>query len=142
MFIKGETVSEIIIEKSRFITYLVHLEDEKQFKIYLNDLKKRYYDASHICYAFIFKNAKRCNDDGEPAKTAGMPILSILEKNNLINVACFVIRYFGGIKLGANGLVRAYQNACKEAINKAIKYEELVLDKYELSLDYDQKCLP
>ena len=100
-------------------------------------IKKKHYDASHACSGFISNNIKRSSDDGEPSGTAGAPILNVLEKNELNETAAIVVRYFGGIKLGAGGLIRAYSNAVSEAINKG----ELVIDKiypqYELKLSYE-----
>ena len=80
--------------------------------------KKEFIGASHYCYAYICGNMKKCSDDGEPSGTAGMPILNVLEKRKLNNILCIVIRYFGGIKLGAGGLVRAYSNAVIEALKQ------------------------
>ncbi len=119
---------EITINKSRFITYLIKVNNENEINNYLNDLKEKYNDATHHCYAYIIGSTKRFNDDGEPSGTAGIPILSVLENNNLENILCVVIRYFGGIKLGANGLVRAYRRATISCLNK-VNIIELVKGK-------------
>lgn len=103
--------STIIINKSKFICELIYINDENEIIKRLNTIKNKYKDATHYCYAYICDNVKRFNDDGEPGGTAGMPILNVLENNNLNHVLCVVIRYFGGIKLGAGGLVRAYTKA-------------------------------
>ncbi len=135
--IDNNVKNEIIINKSKFITYIYKVTNEKEVKDILLNLKLEYSDATHICYSFIINNIKRFNDDGEPSHTAGMPILSVLENNNLDNVLAVVIRYFGGIKLGTGGLVRAYSNSIIEALNKAniIKlkkeYECKIKFKYE-----------
>ena len=116
MIIENNVINELIINKSKFITYLYKVKSIDEFNIYLNNLKEKYKDATHICYAYIIDNNQKFNDDFEPNGTAGMPILDVLKKNNLNYIACFVIRYFGGIKLGAGGLVRAYSNSCSQAL--------------------------
>lgn len=115
--IKSNVVNEIIIKKSRFITFLFRVDNEADIKKYLDDLSNNYKDSTHICYAYILDNVKRFNDDGEPGGTAGMPILNVLENNDLNHILCCIVRYFGGIKLGANGLVRAYSNGCSDALD-------------------------
>lgn len=115
--IKSNVVNEIIIKKSRFITFLFRVDNEADIKKYLDDLSNNYKDSTHICYAYILDNVKRFNDDGEPGGTAGMPILNVLENKDLNHILCCIVRYFGGIKLGANGLVRAYSNGCSNALD-------------------------
>ena len=117
--IKEEVINEIIINKSKFITVLTNINDINKIKEKLEDIKKTYKDATHYCYAYIINNHEKCSDNGEPSGTAGMPILNVLKQNNLTNILCVVIRYFGGIKLGAGGLIRAYSNSASEALNKA-----------------------
>ena len=116
--IKNNIINEIVIKKSRFITFLFRVDSTHDIKMYLDDLNSNYRDATHICYAYILDNTKRFSDNGEPGGTAGMPILGVLESKNLDHILCCVVRYFGGIKLGANGLVRAYSTSCSDAINK------------------------
>lgn len=137
MYLKQEVINTITIEKSRFICYVNHLKTEKEFKDYLNTIKKKHYDADHACSAFISNNIKRSNDDGEPSGTAGAPILNVLEKNGLNETAAIVVRYFGGIKLGAGGLIRAYSNAVSEAINKGQLVQDIIYPQYELKLSYE-----
>lgn len=115
--IKSNVVNEIIIKKSRFITFLFRVDNEADIKKYLDDLSNNYKDSTHICYAYILDNVKRFNDDGEPGGTAGMPILNVLENKDLNHILCCIVRYFGGIKLGANGLIRAYSNGCSDALD-------------------------
>lgn len=115
--IKKNVANEIIVNKSKFITKLIKINNEEEAKEKLELLKREYKDATHYCYAYITGNIKRFNDDGEPGGTAGMPILNVLENNNLTNILGVVIRYFGGIKLGAGGLVRAYTKAITECLN-------------------------
>lgn len=117
--IKNTVTNEIIINKSRFITILTNINDITQIHDKLENIKKTYKDATHYCYAYIINNHEKCSDNGEPSGTAGMPILNVLKQNNLTNILCVVIRYFGGIKLGAGGLIRAYSSSTSEALNKA-----------------------
>lgn len=133
--INKNVVNEIIINKSRFITKLIKINNEDEIKIKLDYIKKEYKDATHYCYAYITGNTKRFNDDGEPGGTAGMPILNVLENNNLTNILCVVIRYFGGIKLGAGGLVRAYTKTVTEALNNT-KIIDLA-DGFSVRLEFD-----
>lgn len=111
---------EYEINKSKFITKLYYVDDILKVNDILKNIKSEYKDATHYCYAYIIDSKSKANDDGEPSGTAGMPILNVLEKNNLNNIFCIVIRYFGGIKLGAGGLVRAYTNSVSEALNNHI----------------------
>lgn len=117
--IQKEITSEIIINKSRFITILTNINDIDKVKEKLEKIKKQYKDATHYCYAYIINNHEKCSDNGEPSGTAGMPILNVLKQNDLTNILCIVIRYFGGIKLGAGGLIRAYSTSASVALNKA-----------------------
>ncbi len=117
--VKEETKNEIIINKSKFITIVTNVHNQEHVKEKLLEIKKTYKDATHYCYAYIINSKEKCSDDGEPSGTAGMPILNVLKKNNLTNTLCVVIRYFGGIKLGAGGLIRAYSTSASEALNKA-----------------------
>lgn len=129
--------NEIVINKSRFICYLIKVKNEEDISNNINELKKLYKDATHYCYSYIIGNTKRFNDDGEPGGTAGMPILNVLENNNLNNVLCVVIRYFGGIKLGAGGLVRAYTKSVSQTIINS-KLNELCIGKnITISFSYD-----
>lgn len=116
--IRNNIINEIIINKSRFICLLIRIKDTNDVINNLNKIKKDYKDATHYCYSYILDNTKRFNDDGEPNGTAGVPILNVLENNNLNNILCVVVRYFGGIKLGSGGLVRAYTKSVCEALTK------------------------
>lgn len=137
MYVKDEVITTTIIEKSEFICYLNYCKDEESFRRYLQDIRKKHYDATHACFAFITKDAIRSSDDGEPAGTAGVPILNILQKNELENSCAIVVRYFGGIKLGAGGLIRAYGGAVSNALRNATLAEDVAYPKYEISLGYD-----
>lgn len=137
MYLKEETTNTIIIEKSKFICYMKRIQTEQDFKDYLNLIKKKHYDADHVCSGFISNNIKRSNDDGEPSGTAGSPILNVLEKNNLNEMCALVVRYFGGVKLGAGGLIRAYSSAVSECIKAGTLIENIEYPKYNLVLTYE-----
>ena len=135
--IKFNIENEFIIKKSKFITKLYFVTSEIEIKNILDENKTEYKDATHICYAYILNNVQRFNDDSEPSGTAGMPILNVLKNNNLNNVLCVVIRYFGGIKLGAGGLIRAYCSSVSEALNKTEIINVVNGKKIELTFSYD-----
>lgn len=137
MYIKEECTDTIVIEKSRFITYLEYCENEEQYKEYLKTIKKKHYDATHVCSAFLGKDTRRSSDDGEPSGTAGVPMLSCLDKHGMENTAAFVVRYFGGIKLGAGGLIRAYSSSVSEAIKQADLVEDRIFNQYTITLNYE-----
>jgi len=130
---------EIVIDKSRFITTLFPVKNIEDVNRYLNETRKKYYDATHNCYAYVIGQTgslNKCSDDGEPSKTAGQPMLNVLQKNNITNVLAITTRYFGGILLGAGGLVRAYSNSVIEAINHTKLYRIVELQKVLISIDY------
>lgn len=126
--IKEIFIKETIVKNSRFITVISPLNNEKDVNNIIDKLKSEYKNATHYCYAYIISDIKRFNDDGEPGGTAGIPILNVLEKNGLNSIICIVIRYFGGIKLGAGGLIRAYGKSVREALK-----ESNLLNMYECS---------
>ncbi len=134
--IKSETY-ELLIKKSRFISYLFHIENLAEFDNFYKKLKLEHKKARHICYAYKLNDQIKYFDDGEPTKTAGMPILNAIEKNNLTNVVIFVVRYFGGILLGSGGLTRAYSNSAIEVINRANKTEVKKMKEIEVELTYE-----
>jgi len=109
---------ELIINKSRFIGYLYKVSNQEEINNILNKLKSQYSDATHICYAYSLINSKKACDDGEPNGTAGIPILEVFNKQDLVNILGVVIRYFGGIKLGSGGLIRAYSNTIRNTLEK------------------------
>jgi len=135
--IKFNIENEFIIKKSKFIAKLYFVTSEIEIKNILDENKTEYKDATHICYAYILNNVERFNDDSEPSGTAGIPILNVLKNNNLNNVLCIVIRYFGGIKLGAGGLIRAYCSSVSEALNKTEIINVVNGKKIELTFSYD-----
>lgn len=105
------------IKKSKFIAYYYELDDTNDIKIIIDELKKEHKKAKHIVYAYKFGNTAGKTDDKEPSGTAGLPLYNLLEVNNLNNKMIVVVRYFGGIKLGAGPLMRAYKNAGVSVIN-------------------------
>ena len=138
--IKKEFVNQIEIEKSKFITYVNRCFSEQEAKDYVLSIKKLHPNATHHCYAFCIgenHELQRSNDDGEPSGTAGMPILEALRLSGVHDVVCVVVRYFGGIKLGAGGLVRAYSSSASEAIKLAPHTTLLSMHKYQIAFSYD-----
>ena len=133
--IKNTVTNEIIINKSKFITIIKPLLDENDVQNILNDIKMKYKGATHYCFGYITYGKEKCDDDGEPSGTAGLPILTVLKKNNLRNVICVVVRYFGGIKLGAGGLTRAYSSSVSEALNLC-EFGSIVKG-YEVKIQFD-----
>lgn len=119
--IKDNLENTIVIKNSKFICCLYKVYDIEKVNYYLKEIRNIYKDATHYCYAYIIDNYKKFSDDNEPSGTAGSPIIQVLEKNNLNYILCIVIRYFGGIKLGAGGLVRAYSKSVVECLNKSEK---------------------
>src|SRR5690625_1915655 len=117
--VKHSGEDELIIQKSRFIGYVRRVETEEAAHEFINEIKKKHYDATHNCSAYIIgenDQIQKANDDGEPSGTAGIPILEVLKRMNLKDTAVVVTRYFGGVKLGAGGLIRAYSQTTAEAI--------------------------
>lgn len=132
--IKNIVTNEIIIKNSRFITVLQNVTT-KDIKTKLQEIKSKYPKATHYCYAYICNDQKKCSDDNEPSNTAGTPMLNVLEKENLNNILAITIRYFGGIKLGAGGLVRAYTKSITEALKQA-NYIKLI-DGYKIKISFN-----
>lgn len=112
--------SEFTEKRSRFIGHIWPVETEEQAQAYIRTMKKRYYDARHNCWCYIIRNgAERYSDDGEPQGTAGIPMLEVLRRQNMTNCVCVVTRYFGGVLLGAGGLLRAYTKSAGDALAAA-----------------------
>ncbi len=123
MVILKNGTGEIVEKKSRFIATLYKVESEEEVTGYINATRKKYWDARHNCYAFVLgdnNETARCSDDGEPSGTAGKPILEVLTGSGVHNGLIIVTRYFGGTLLGTGGLVRAYTQAAKAAIDDAV----------------------
>ena len=131
------SISEIVIEKSKFITNMVKVKNEEEVQSFFSQIKKQYWDATHNCTAYItYSGSMRSNDDGEPSGTAGKPILECLKKNELYDVAVVVTRYFGGIKLGSGGLIRAYSSATQNGIKHSGVIERILHKSLILKLNY------
>lgn len=116
--ISNNSIKEISIKNSKFITLLYKVYSLEEIKNLINNTKDLYPNATHYCYGYILNNTKKSFDDGEPSGTAGTPILNILEANNLNYTLAIVVRYFGGIKLGASGLIRAYSRSIKDSLKE------------------------
>lgn len=138
--LKEEFMNEFEIEKSRFICYLNRAFNEEEAKAYILRIKKLHPNATHHCSAFLIgehSELQRSNDDGEPSGTAGVPMLESLRMNKMNDVVAVVVRYFGGIKLGAGGLIRAYSKSVSEAIKLAPLTDKVLTYKYSLTFSYD-----
>lgn len=130
---------EKTIEKSKFITYLSHVESEEEAREFLAEIRSKHSMATHVCYAFVadkIGNLQRFSDDGEPQGTAGVPMLEVLKNKKLFETAAAVVRYFGGIKLGAGGLVRAYSSSVAEALDRADIRSLQICAEYSVETDY------
>lgn len=136
--IKNNIETKFIEKKSTFITHLIRVNIEDEAREFIQTMKKKHYDATHVCSAYVIgdnNEITRANDDGEPSGTAGAPMLDVLVKNELKNVCAVVIRYFGGTKLGTGGLVRAYSGGVIDAIKNATLVERK--DALETSIEID-----
>lgn len=131
---------EIVEKKSRFIATVRPVETEEEAVAFINEMKKKYWDARHNCSAFVIgsrKEVTRCSDDGEPAQTAGRPMLDVLLREGITNVAVVVTRYFGGVLLGTGGLVRAYQSATQAGLAASKIIEKRQGKKLIIHTDYN-----
>lgn len=131
--------NEIIIKNSRFITILVPITSKSNITNILNKIKEKYPKANHYCYAYITENFQKSSDDKEPSSTAGIPMLNVLIKNNIINVLAVTVRYFGGIKLGAGGLIRAYSKSVTTALKNAKLIELENAIEIEIYVEYSNQ---
>ena len=125
--------SETLIEKSRFICHLQKVTTEEEAQVYIKAVKKNHRDATHNCSAYVIGKegtVQKASDDGEPSGTAGLPMLEVLRKKKIYNTVAVVTRYFGGIKLGAGGLVRAYTNSVAEALEGASLGQVIAMGRY------------
>lgn len=138
-YIKEIQTHQIIIDKSIFIGILFPLNEIDDIKLNIEHAKEMFPKATHYCSASLFGEGLEhatSNDDGEPARTAGIPILEVLKHHDITNVLCVVVRYYGGIKLGAGGLIRAYAKATSEVLKTAKFYQKKEMNGYEISFDY------
>ena len=132
--IENITQYTTIIKKSEFITTLIPCNEIEQVESLVAKYSKS--DATHNCVAYIVNNHEKANDDGEPSGTAGLPMLNVLQRQGLENIIAIVTRYFGGIKLGAGGLTRAYTNSVADALKEARIVEKECVAKYRIDVDY------
>lgn len=133
--------TEIVEKKSRFIANIAAVSSEEEAIEFIEKIKKKYYDARHNCYAYIIGDKgdkKKCSDDGEPQRSAGMPMMEVLENQGYFDIAVVVTRYFGGTLLGVGGLIRAYQGAVIEGLNASVSGEihEGFRAKYRFGYDF------
>lgn len=140
--ISENTSAEIVEKKSKFIANLYYITSEQEAEEKIKEIRKQYHDAKHHCYAYSVMTESgiknKMSDDGEPSGTAGMPMLNILVKRELVNILVVVTRYFGGILLGTGGLLRAYSEATIQAIEKAEFVREEVGYEVELTIEYQE----
>ena len=131
--------AEIVEKKSRFIAHSAHVESEEEALAFIEQMKKQYWDARHNCHAFsvgVTNETARCSDHGEPAQTAGKPMLDVLMGQQLKNTVVVVTRYFGGTLLGTGGLVRAYSAAVQEGLKESLIIEKFLCRRVRMSMDY------
>lgn len=133
----NDTNHIIEIEKSKFLGFVFHVESEEEFKLKLKAIQKEHPKATHHCYAYVLETRQKSNDDGEPSGTAGLPMLETIKIMGLTNVGVVAVRYFGGIKLGAGGLTRAYSRITSETIKKADIKEIISLPTFKIIVSYD-----
>ncbi|WKB35285.1 YigZ family protein [Terrilactibacillus sp. S3-3] len=140
--VKKQGMNEIEIRHSRFIAQVCRTEKEDEAKRFIEEIKKKNWKATHNCYAYMIGEnqeiQKTSDDDGEPSGTAGVPILDVLKKRRLRDVTVVVTRYFGGIKLGAGGLIRAYSHAASAGLTAAEVVERIPYDLWRATIDYHQ----
>jgi len=137
--IKGNAKAQFTEQRSRFISFAWHVTNVEQVKEYVAALQKEYYDARHICYAYMLgpeREEWRANDNGEPSGTAGKPILGQINSANLTDILICVVRYFGGVKLGTSGLIEAYREAARQAIAESEIITKFVESRVEVLFNY------
>nr|WP_314459415.1 YigZ family protein [uncultured Clostridium sp.] len=135
-----EGTGELIEKKSRFIASFRPVKTEEEAQAFIEEMRKKYWDASHNCYAWVLGEngeGKRCSDDGEPSQTAGKPMLDVLEGEEIVNICVVVTRYFGGTLLGTGGLVRAYSGAVKEGLKACTILTLVPAKKLLIDTDYN-----
>ena len=137
--VKQSGEHEIVIEKSRFIAHITRAETDEQAQEFIQSIRKKHWNATHNCSAYLIgenDQIQKANDDGEPSGTAGVPILEVLKKRNLKDTVVVVTRYFGGIKLGAGGLIRAYGRATSEGLNAVGISKRRLVQTVHVTIDY------
>lgn len=137
--VKETGAHEIIIQKSRFIAHFNRVQTEEEAQSYIEKIKKEHWNANHNCSAYLIgerDEIQKANDDGEPSGTAGVPMLEVLKKRQLKDTVVVVTRYFGGIKLGAGGLIRAYGGSVSEGLNAIGVVERSLMNIIHTEIDY------
>ncbi|KHE72719.1 YigZ family protein [Halobacillus sp. BBL2006] len=137
--VKPEGSEEVTIQKSRFIGYVKRCETEEEAQSFIQEIKKKHHDATHNCSAYMIGEhdlIQKANDDGEPSGTAGVPMLEVLKRRGLKDTAVVVTRYFGGIKLGAGGLIRAYSGTTSAAIDKTGVVKRQLMNEMKVTVEY------
>ncbi|MCG1021572.1 YigZ family protein [Sutcliffiella horikoshii] len=137
--VKGHGEHEITIQKSRFIAHIARATTEEEAQNFIQEIKKKHWGATHNCSAYMIgehDQVQKANDDGEPSGTAGVPILEVLKKKGLKDTVVVITRYFGGIKLGAGGLIRAYGKATSEGISATGMVERKLVQIMHITVDY------
>lgn len=130
---------EIIINKSRFLGYSSNAENPEMAEVFISQIRKKHFDATHNCWAYVIGSnfgIQKASDDGEPSGTAGIPILEVMKKEEITNAVIVVTRYFGGVKLGAGGLIRAYTQGAKIALENGKIVEKLIYIPLDIISDY------
>ncbi|RCW74737.1 YigZ family protein [Saliterribacillus persicus] len=137
--VKSFGEDEQVIQKSRFIGYVKRVESEEEAKAFIQEIKKKHADANHNCSAYMIgehDQIQKANDDGEPSGTAGVPILEVLKKRELKDTVVVITRYFGGVKLGAGGLIRAYASTTTLALNTTGIVNRILMKEFKITADY------
>jgi len=137
--IKENVINTYEVKKSKFITLLYKVDSLKEIKDIIKEANSNYKDATHVCFAYILDNNIKFSDDGEPNGTAGMPILNVLTKKDLNHILCIVVRYFGGIKLGASGLVRTYSKCVSESIKDIVPLKKHIFITIEFKYENEKE---
>ena len=133
--------NEIIEKKSRFLSFAKYTETSEDAEKFCREIRQKYSDSKHVVFAYRLLTTSRFSDDGEPSGTAGKPILQVLEKMNVYNIVVVVVRYFGGIKLGAGPLLRVYSNSASSVLGELYVYENCYKSQLELSFSDFEKLL-
>lgn len=131
--------TELEIKKSRFLNFVFHIENEEEAEEIVSSLRKEHYKSTHVCWAYVLNTLpkrQKATDDGEPAGTAGKPILEVINHRELKDVLVVVIRYFGGVKLGTGGLVRAYGGGASDVLNEAQLIKKQYSDPVQITISY------
>lgn len=137
--IKRKAESVLVVKKSNFIANAIPISNKNEAEQYIEEIRKKYWDATHNVYAYsvgLENEMQRFSDDGEPSGTAGKPVLEVIKMNNVKNVLIVVTRYFGGILLGAGGLIRAYSESANLALKEASIVKKVLCEEYKVTIDY------